>query len=89
MIAYGILVGNAPDSTQPGKRLIDRVIDTICLCFNGVQTDENVQLQIIKVVVSRIRLVLFVAYIKLIIFSSVTYLSLIITSFICVFTEGM
>lgn len=49
MIAYGILVGNAPDSAQPGKRLIDRVIDTICHCFNGVLTDDNVQLQIIKV----------------------------------------
>ena len=49
MIVYGILVGNAPDSTAPGKRVIDRVIDAICLCFSGIQTDEHVQLQIIKV----------------------------------------
>ncbi|XP_039270898.2 brefeldin A-inhibited guanine nucleotide-exchange protein 1-like [Styela clava] len=54
MIAYGILVGNAPDSTLPGKRLIDRVIDTICNCFMGVQTDENVQLQIIKVLLTAV-----------------------------------
>jgi len=49
MIVYGILVGNAPDSSVPGKRLIDRVIDAICQCFLGIQTDEHVQLQIIKV----------------------------------------
>lgn len=49
MIAYGHIVGNAPDSGQPGKRLIDRITETICGCFNGVLTDEGVQLQIIKV----------------------------------------
>ena len=32
------------------KKLIDRIIDTICSCFVGVQTDEGVQLQIIKVI---------------------------------------
>ncbi|XP_013378695.1 brefeldin A-inhibited guanine nucleotide-exchange protein 1 isoform X2 [Lingula anatina] len=48
LIAYGHLVGNAPDSTTPGKRLIDRIVETICSCFNGPQTDEGVQLQIIK-----------------------------------------
>ena len=49
LIAYGHLVGNAPDSTTPGKRLIDRIVETICGCFTGPQTDEGVQLQIIKV----------------------------------------
>ena len=49
MIAYGHIIGNAPDSGQPGKRLIDRIIESICSCFNGVLTDEGVQLQIIKV----------------------------------------
>lgn len=49
LIAYGHLTGNAPDSTAPGKRLIDRIVDTICGCFTGPQTDEGVQLQIIKV----------------------------------------
>ncbi|KAK3091259.1 hypothetical protein FSP39_018373 [Pinctada imbricata] len=48
LIAYGHLTGNAPDSTNPGKRLIDRIVETICGCFNGPQTDEGVQLQIIK-----------------------------------------
>ena len=49
MILYGILVGNALDSSAPGKLLIDRVVDAICQCFNGPLTDEHVQLQIIKV----------------------------------------
>uniref|UniRef100_A0A674F3K6 SEC7 domain-containing protein n=1 Tax=Salmo trutta TaxID=8032 RepID=A0A674F3K6_SALTR len=48
LIAYGHLTGNAPDNTTPGKRLIDRIIETICGCFQGPQTDEGVQLQIIK-----------------------------------------
>lgn len=51
LIAYGHLTGNAPDTTSPGKRLIDRIVETICSCFNGQQTDEGVQLQIIKVTV--------------------------------------
>ncbi|OXB71858.1 UNVERIFIED_CONTAM: hypothetical protein H355_015350 [Colinus virginianus] len=49
LIAYGHITGNAPDSGAPGKRLIDRIVDTICNCFQGPQTDEGVQLQIIKV----------------------------------------
>ena len=44
------MTGNAPDSTTPGKKLIDRIIETICGCFQGPQTDEGVQLQIIKVI---------------------------------------
>ncbi|XP_041360036.1 brefeldin A-inhibited guanine nucleotide-exchange protein 1-like isoform X2 [Gigantopelta aegis] len=48
LIAYGHLIGNVPDSTTPGKRLIDRIVETICGCFVGPQTDEGVQLQIIK-----------------------------------------
>ncbi|ESP03614.1 hypothetical protein LOTGIDRAFT_180087 [Lottia gigantea] len=48
LIAYGHLTGNVPDTTTPGKRLIDRIVETICGCFNGPQTDEGVQLQIIK-----------------------------------------
>lgn len=49
LIAYGHITGNAPDSKMPGKRLIDRLVETICNCFQGPQTDEGVQLQIIKV----------------------------------------
>lgn len=49
LIAYGHITGNAPDSGAPGKRLIDRLVETICNCFQGPQTDEGVQLQIIKV----------------------------------------
>ncbi|XP_055548277.1 brefeldin A-inhibited guanine nucleotide-exchange protein 1 [Wyeomyia smithii] len=48
LIAYGHLTGNIPDSSNPGKFLIDRIVTTICNCFMGPQTDEGVQLQIIK-----------------------------------------
>ncbi|XP_075427392.1 brefeldin A-inhibited guanine nucleotide-exchange protein 2 [Ascaphus truei] len=48
LIAYGHITGNAPDKGAPGNRLIDRIVDTICNCFQGPQTDEGVQLQIIK-----------------------------------------
>lgn len=48
LIAYGHLTGNIPDSTTPRKLLIDRIVETICGCFTGPQTDEGVQLQIIK-----------------------------------------
>jgi len=49
LIAYGHLSGNAEDSTAPGKRLIDRIVDVVCGCFIGPQTEDGVQLQIIKV----------------------------------------
>ncbi|CAB0008526.1 unnamed protein product, partial [Nesidiocoris tenuis] len=52
LIAYGHLTGNIPDSTTPGKLLIDRIVETICACFVGTQTDEQVQLQIIKAVLT-------------------------------------
>ncbi|XP_061777821.1 brefeldin A-inhibited guanine nucleotide-exchange protein 1 isoform X1 [Nerophis ophidion] len=54
LIAYGHLTGSAPDSTAPGKRLIDRIIETICACFQGPQTDEGVQLQIIKALLTAV-----------------------------------
>ncbi|XP_021954399.1 brefeldin A-inhibited guanine nucleotide-exchange protein 1 isoform X2 [Folsomia candida] len=48
LIAYGHLTGNCSDSTNPSKKLIDRIVETICGCFVGPNTDEGVQLQIIK-----------------------------------------
>ncbi|XP_069777423.1 brefeldin A-inhibited guanine nucleotide-exchange protein 1 isoform X2 [Narcine bancroftii] len=54
LIAYGHLTGNAPDSTTPGKKLIDRITETICGCFQGPQTDEGVQLQIIKALLTAV-----------------------------------
>lgn len=41
LIAYGHLTANVPDSTTPGKLLIDRIVETICSCFSGPQTDEG------------------------------------------------
>ncbi|XP_048832283.1 LOW QUALITY PROTEIN: brefeldin A-inhibited guanine nucleotide-exchange protein 1 [Brienomyrus brachyistius] len=54
LIAYGHLTGSTPDSTAPGKKLIDRIIETICGCFQGPQTDEGVQLQIIKALLTAV-----------------------------------
>uniref|UniRef100_A0A4W3IPU3 ARF guanine nucleotide exchange factor 2 n=1 Tax=Callorhinchus milii TaxID=7868 RepID=A0A4W3IPU3_CALMI len=54
LIAYGHITGNAPDSTKTGKRLIDRIMETICGCFQGPQTDEGVQLQIIKALLTAV-----------------------------------
>ncbi|KAH8378040.1 hypothetical protein KR093_008657 [Drosophila rubida] len=48
LIAYGHLTGAIQDSANPGHLLIDRIVITIYGCFNGPQTDEGVQLQIIK-----------------------------------------
>jgi len=58
MIVYGMLVGSVSDTAGPGaseKPLIDRVVETVCQCFSGVQTDEHVQLQIIKVRIGLLR----------------------------------
>ncbi|KAJ1123190.1 hypothetical protein NDU88_001663, partial [Pleurodeles waltl] len=54
LIAYGHITGNAPDSGSPGKRLIDRIVETVCNCFQGPQTDEGVQLQIIKALLTAV-----------------------------------
>lgn len=49
LIAYGQLTGTSPDPENPSKKLIDTVIETICDAFHGVNTDPDVELQIIKV----------------------------------------
>lgn len=49
LIAPGHLQGCSPDPDNPSKLLVDRIVDTTCQCFQGVNTDEDVQLQIIKV----------------------------------------
>lgn len=48
LIAYGHLTGNIPDPTNANRQLIDHIVETICGCFHGPTTDEGVQLQIIK-----------------------------------------
>uniref|UniRef100_A0A8C4ZNM1 SEC7 domain-containing protein n=1 Tax=Gadus morhua TaxID=8049 RepID=A0A8C4ZNM1_GADMO len=54
LIAYGHITGNAPDGGSPGKRLIDRLVETVCNCFQGPQTDDGVQLQIIKALLTTV-----------------------------------
>jgi brefeldin A-inhibited guanine nucleotide-exchange protein len=51
LIAYGHLTGNSPAPDALDKLLIDVVIETICECFMGDSTDEQVALQILKVCV--------------------------------------
>ena len=41
-----LFAGNQPSVSNPEKRQIDVVVDTICNCFSGPQTDEGVQLQV-------------------------------------------
>ncbi|XP_071512604.1 brefeldin A-inhibited guanine nucleotide-exchange protein 1 isoform X2 [Panulirus ornatus] len=48
LIAYGHLTGNCADPHNPNKRLIDHIVETICNCFNGSSTDKDVEIQIIK-----------------------------------------
>lgn len=51
---HAVAVGAINGSSTPGtpsdqpQLLIDRIVSTICNCFLGPQTDEGVQLQIIK-----------------------------------------
>ncbi|CAH8676641.1 unnamed protein product [Schistosoma rodhaini] len=47
LIAYGHIPNTAVCSS--GKvRIIEQVVTTICSCFQGVQTDDGIQLQILK-----------------------------------------
>ena len=48
LIAYGHLTGASVSVENPAKRQIDIIVDTICNCFSGPHTDEGVQLQILK-----------------------------------------
>ncbi|GBM40043.1 Brefeldin A-inhibited guanine nucleotide-exchange protein 1 [Araneus ventricosus] len=48
LIAYGHLTGNIHDPVNPSKFLIDRIVEAICSCFHGPNTDDGVELQIIK-----------------------------------------
>ncbi|VDN05986.1 unnamed protein product [Thelazia callipaeda] len=48
LIAYGHLVGKGVDVSNPDRLLIDRIVEAICSPFYGPNTDEGVQLQILK-----------------------------------------
>ncbi|XP_015926421.1 brefeldin A-inhibited guanine nucleotide-exchange protein 1 isoform X1 [Parasteatoda tepidariorum] len=48
LIAYGHLTGSIADPANPNKLLIDRIVEAICSCFHGPNTDDGIQLQIIK-----------------------------------------
>lgn len=49
MIVYGMLLGGPMEGDSSERPLLDRLVEAICQCFTGIQTDERVQLQIIKV----------------------------------------
>lgn len=51
LIAYGHLVGKGPDAANPERLLIDRIVEAICVPFIGPNTDDGVQLQILKVLI--------------------------------------
>lgn len=52
MVAYGHLIGDFPDVINPEQLLIDRVVFIVCKTFQGPQTDVEVQLQIIKLILA-------------------------------------
>ncbi|XP_065194608.1 brefeldin A-inhibited guanine nucleotide-exchange protein 1-like isoform X3 [Sycon ciliatum] len=54
LIAPGHLTGSSQDPDNPQKLLVDRMVDTVCSCFQGQNTDEGVQLQIIKAVLTMV-----------------------------------
>ena len=39
----------SPNSLISKQQLIQRIVKTICQCFEGPDIDDNVQLQIVKV----------------------------------------
>ncbi|VDN28655.1 unnamed protein product [Gongylonema pulchrum] len=43
-------MGNGVDVSNPERLLIDRIVEAICSPFSGPNTDEGVQLQILKVI---------------------------------------
>lgn len=49
LLAYGLLKGDVAPPDQPDKLVIDQVVETICECFAGESTPDNVSLQIVKV----------------------------------------
>ena len=54
LIAYGHLTGSRADPKNPDKLLIDSIVETICGCFHGPNTDDGVQLQIIKALLTTV-----------------------------------
>lgn len=48
-MAYGTLRGHATIDGEPERKLIDDVVETICACFIGEATGDDLSLQIIKV----------------------------------------
>ncbi|KAK0425566.1 hypothetical protein QR680_009262 [Steinernema hermaphroditum] len=54
LIAYGHLVGQTPDASNPERLLVDRIIEAICYPFQGPQTDDAVELQIIKAILAAV-----------------------------------
>ncbi|CAG2118189.1 unnamed protein product, partial [Medioppia subpectinata] len=54
LIAYGHITGNRVDPNNGDKLLIDSIVETICGCFHGPNTDDGVQLQIIKALLTTV-----------------------------------
>ncbi|CAL2028511.1 unnamed protein product [Caenorhabditis brenneri] len=52
LIAYGHLTGKGPDTSNPERKLIDRIVEAICAPFLGQGTDEQVLLQLLKAVLA-------------------------------------
>lgn len=51
-------MGSGIDVANPDRLLIDRIVEAICSPFYGPNTDEGVQLQILKVSVKHLLITL-------------------------------
>ena len=56
LLAHGHFIGDDPDPEpdNPNRKDIDRVLQTVADAFQGVNTDEGVQLQIIKTLLTAV-----------------------------------
>ena len=56
LLAHGHFIGDEadPEPDNPNRKQIDRLLGTVADSFQGVNTDEGVQLQIIKTLLTAV-----------------------------------
>ncbi|KAI6202677.1 hypothetical protein M3Y99_01865100 [Aphelenchoides fujianensis] len=50
--AIGHFIGDTPDPSNPERKIIDRIVEAIFSAFHGTNTDENVELYMIKTILA-------------------------------------
>lgn len=49
LVSYGHINGSNIDSTNPSRKVADRIVECICSAFEKDHADETVMLQLLKV----------------------------------------